>query len=130
MLLHATDGSDLWLAGGQTVQPLFRVAAFAGQAVAVGERVALVPRASPQEPRSTMAFKRMDDLCCWGSPSASKAGSSSDKTHTEQPMVIIVDDDRDILRGLSGLFARRYKLGALRQNGPDALAASPTRPAP
>ena len=69
-----------------------------------------------------MAFNELDDLLRGGSPSASKAGSSSDKTSTEQPMVIIVDDDRDILRGLSGLFARRYNL-VLCQNGPDALAA-------
>ena len=69
-----------------------------------------------------MAFNELDDLLRGGSPSVSKAGGSSDKTSTEQPMVIIVDDDRDILRGLSGLFARRYNL-VLCQNGPDALAA-------
>ncbi len=69
-----------------------------------------------------MAFNELDDLLRGGAPSASKAGSSSDKAHTEQPMVIIVDDDRDILRGLQGLFARRYNL-VLCQNGPDALAA-------
>lgn len=69
-----------------------------------------------------MAFNELDDLLRGGSPSVSKAGGSSDKTSTEQPMVIIVDDDRDILRGLSGLFARRYNL-VLCQNGPDALSA-------
>ncbi len=46
MLLHSTDGMTYGSLGGQTVQPLLGVAAFAGQAVAVGGGRAIL-RASP-----------------------------------------------------------------------------------
>lgn len=67
-----------------------------------------------------MAFSELDDLL--GVP-ANKAGkSAADKSSADLPTVIAVDDDRDILRGLEGLFGKRYNL-VLCQNGPDALAA-------
>lgn len=68
-----------------------------------------------------MAFNELDELLRAGAPPASKP-SGSEKPREEQPKVVIVDDDRDILRGLSGLLGRRYSVH-LCQNGPDALAA-------
>lgn len=70
-----------------------------------------------------MAFNELDELLRAGAPTSSRANSSSpEKAASEKPTVIVVDDDRDILRGLSGLFARRYNL-VLCPNGPEALAA-------
>jgi CheY-like chemotaxis protein len=70
-----------------------------------------------------MAFNELDELLRAGTPTSNRASSTqNEKAQSEQPQVIVVDDDRDILRGLSGLFGGRYNL-LLCQNGPDALAA-------
>lgn len=64
-----------------------------------------------------MAFSELDELL---GPVDRKP--DVDKKATEQPTIVAVDDDRDILRGISGLFGKRYNL-VLCHNGPDALAA-------
>jgi response regulator RpfG family c-di-GMP phosphodiesterase len=67
-----------------------------------------------------MAFSELDDLL--GATSSKPGKSASEKGGAELPTVIAVDDDRDILRGIEGLFGKRYNL-LLCQHGADALAA-------
>ncbi len=67
-----------------------------------------------------MAFTELDELL--GAPGSKPGKSGPDKLAAELPTVIAVDDDRDILRGIEGLFGKRYNL-LLCQNGPAAIAA-------
>ena len=66
-----------------------------------------------------MAFTELDELLGASGNKPSKQGAA--KSSAELPTIIAVDDDRDILRGIEGLFGKRYNLH-LCQNGPDALA--------
>lgn len=64
-----------------------------------------------------MAFDELDELL-GGASSRDKSPKSS----SDRPTIVAVDDDRDILRGLEGLFSDRYNL-VLCSSGREALTA-------
>lgn len=63
-----------------------------------------------------MAFDELDELL-GGAPR-----DRSRKASADRPTIVAVDDDRDILRGLEGLFSDRYNL-VLCSSGSEALTA-------
>ncbi len=63
-----------------------------------------------------MAFDELDELL-GGAPR-----DKSRKASADRPTIVAVDDDRDILRGLEGLFSDRYNL-VLCSSGREALSA-------